>query len=64
MNLIRESKLKAMLDVSTSLLYSWRRQGMPFVQLSRRGVVLYDPNKVKAWLEASGGKNEKGAKGE
>lgn len=47
--MVRMSGLCRWLDVSTTTVIKWQRQGMPHIVID--GVTLYDKHKVRQWLE-------------
>lgn len=47
--MIRMSGLCRWLDVSTTTIVKWQREGMPHMVID--GVTLYDKRKVTAWLQ-------------
>ena len=47
--LIRMAGLCRWLDVSTTTIVKWQREGMPHMVID--GVTLYDKRKVTAWLQ-------------
>ena len=47
--MIRMSALCRWLDVSTTTIVKWQREGMPHMVID--GVTLYDKRKVTAWLQ-------------
>lgn len=45
-------ELQEELKVSTTTLWRWRKEGMPYKQYGHR-TIRYDLNEVKKWLEAN-----------